>query len=440
MKTVLMVAYHYPPDSAVGALRTRRFVRYLPEFGWAPVVLTVRRKGDAGDGMPIIGTRILPGLRDAARFASSILPGRAGDVQAGATAECAAGYLPPDPESVPRLRRALYALMWLPDDRQGWFAPAVAAGVLGVVRHQAQVVYSSAPPWTGHLVGLAVATLTRRPLVADFRDPWVGNPWKPAFVRTRWSDRADAAMERMVVERSAAVLCNTASVERQMKDRYRGVPDDRFKVLPNGFDPEDVRRSCRQAHAARNGVVFAYAGTMYGARDPRPLFRAASAVRAKGVRSFRMVFMGDCARAKGIPLTQMVKEHGLEDCVELAGNLPRQQCIERLREADVLLLFDMGRPCQVAAKLFEYIGLGKPVLALAEPGSETAKHVVEAKAGVVADARDEEAVSAAFELAVGGELCGSPPDVRARYDGRMLTGTLAKVLDAVSRARDGRNA
>ncbi|MGQ9525657.1 MAG: glycosyltransferase family 4 protein [Armatimonadota bacterium] len=438
MRTVLMVAYHYPPDNAVGALRTQRFVRYLPEFGWSAVVLTVRRGGANGEH-GIIRSRMLPGVRQAVRWVKGLMPGRSRQVDARES-EWAAGYAAPDAASISGLRRALYALMWLPDDRHGWLIPATVAGVQGVLRHRPRVIYTSGPPWTCHLVGLAVAVLTGRPLVADFRDPWVGAPGKPAFVRTSWSDRADLAMERMVISRASAVVCSTWRLQQEMTARHPGVPESRFVVVPNGFDPEELTRVDWPVSRHRNEVVLAYAGTLYGARDPRPLFGAASAVRGSGAPPFRLVFMGDCDRAAGMPLDEMVTRYGLSDCVELTGVLPRQECMRKLGEADILLLFAMGQPAQVPAKLYEYIGLGKPVLALAEPESETARLVVETRAGVAVNAADGSAVRAAFELAVGGRLSGSPPEVRCRYDGRSLTGRLAEVLNEVSRARSCRHA
>lgn len=433
MRTVLVVAYHYPPDTAVGSMRTHRFVRYLSEFGWRPVVLTVRHGAQRSEN-GVIRARMLPGVRQAVRWAKGLLA-RGGAEPAVDDGECSPGYAAPDASQVSKPHRTLYALMWLPDDRQGWFAPAVAAGVRGVLRSGAQVVYSSGPPWTCHVVGLTVAVLTRRPLVADFRDPWVDNPAKPAFVRTRWSDRADLAMERMVVRRAAAVVCTTHALRQEMAARHRGVPDSRFVVVSNGFDPRELTEIPSAVRTNQDEVVMAYAGTLYGERDPRPLFRAASAVRANGARPFRIIFMGQCDRATGLPVAQMVRDYDLEDCVELTGQLPRSECLKRLSEADILLLFAMRQPAQVPAKLYEYIGLGKPVLALAEVGSETARELYEAKAGVAADAGDNEAVKTALKLAVAGELSGSPPEVRCRYDGRVLTGRLAEVLNA---ARWGR--
>lgn len=390
-------------------------------------MLTVRH-GPQQAEQGVIRARMLAGVRQAVRWAKGLLA--RGGAEAVDDGECSPGYAPPDASGVSGLRRALYALMWLPDDRHGWFAPAVAAGVGGVLRNRAQVVYSSGPPWTCHLVGLAVAVLSRRPLVADFRDPWVDSPAKPAFVRTRWSDRADLAMEHMVVRRASAVLCTTYALCQEMAARHRGVPECRFVVLPNGFDPQEIDGIPRALRSDRSEVVMAYAGTLYGARDPTPLFRAASAVRANGARPFRIMFMGQCDRAVGVPLAQMVRDYDLEDCVELAGQLPRSDCLKRLSEADILLLFAMRQPAQVPAKLYEYIGLGKPVLALAEAGSETARELYEAKAGVAVDARDNEAVKKALNLAVDGRLSGSPPEVRCRYDGRALTGRLAEVLNA----------
>ncbi|MGC8832835.1 MAG: glycosyltransferase family 4 protein [Armatimonadota bacterium] len=457
MKKVLMVAYHYPPDPAVGGVRTARFARYLPQCGWAPIVVT--HQGGKNITRPIFGAkttyhgkrelvestnglqlvyrvRALPGIRSTAQWVSRVLLRKGADADPQ-WLEHGAGYSPPSADTVSPLRRNLYAAMWLPDDRHGWFLPAVLAGLRAIAAQRPSVVYSSGPPWTCHLAGAVVSLLAHLPFVADFRDPWVGSAFKPDFVRTRWSDRSEEMMESWVVRRSKLVICNTKGLLKEMLARYGDLDPNKFEVIPNGFDPEEVlaARVCSSEAPVRSDsgpVIIAYAGTLYGSRDPRPLLEAAACLKKNGAPPFRLQFIGNCDMAFGMPLAELAKKFGLSNEVEVMGPLRRHECLVFLDRADVLLLLAMGQPNQVPAKLYEYIGLGKPVLALAEDDSETAEIVRRSGAGAAADWRDAEAVRKALLSAVTGQLRGCSADSARDYDGRLLTERLAEALSEVS--------
>lgn len=456
MKKVLMMAYHYPPDPAVGGVRTARFARYLPQYGWTPIVVAHRggkngsgpafgaqtscegkpEPGEPADGLQLVyHVRALPGIRNVAQGVSRALLRKGAGVDPR-WLEHGAGYSPPSADAVSPLRRNLYAAMWLPDDRHGWFLPAVLAGLRIAAVQRPSVVYSSGPPWTCHLAGAVVSLLTRLPFVADFRDPWVGSAFKPDFVRTRWSDRSEEAMERWVVQRAKLVICNTKGLLKEMLGRYSDVGPDRFAVITNGFDPEEVLAakgwvSEAPIHRGSGPTVIAYAGTLYGSRDPRPLLEAAACLRREGAPPFRIRFIGNCEMAVGVPLAELVGKLGLSDVVDVVGPLKREECLRQLVRADVLLLLAMGQPNQVPAKLYEYIGLGKPVLALAEDDSETSETVRAAGAGAVVDWRDAQAVREALLCAVSGGLSGCSADAVRNYDGRLLTKRLAEALSEV---------
>lgn len=457
MKKVLMLAYHYPPDPAVGGVRTARFARYLPQYGWAPIVVTrqggknvtwsifgaktaCRSKQElvesANDLQLVYRVRSLPGIRSAAQWVSRVLLRKRADADPQ-WLDHGAGYAPPSADAVSPFRRNLYAAMWLPDDRHGWFLPAVLAGLRAVAAQRPSVVYSSAPPWTCHLAGAVVSLLAQLPFVADFRDPWVGSAFKPDFVRTRWSDRSEEIMESWVVQRSRLVICNTKGLLKEMLARYGDVDPNKFAVIPNGFDPEEIlaAKVCSSEASVRSDsgpVIIAYAGTLYGLRDPRPLLEAAAYLKRNGVPPFRLQFIGKCETVFGMPLAELARRFGLSDEVEVVGPLKRQECLALLNRADVLLLLAMGQTNQVPAKLYEYIGLGKPVLALAEYNSETAEIVRRSGAGAVADWRDAEAVRKALLSAVTGRLRGCSADSARDYDGRLLTERLAGALNEVS--------
>ncbi|MFW6085526.1 MAG: hypothetical protein ACODAA_09950, partial [Gemmatimonadota bacterium] len=213
MKKVLIVAYHFPPSNAVGALRPAKFAEYLPEYGWEPIVLAGDEEveGEVQFGgledMEVQVVEAWPGLRDVARAISKRVrslrhgAGRRPTESAhgkGAESAWRAEYT----ESGKRqsvLRNLLYSLMWLPDDRQGWIVPAVCAGTRAVRDARPDVILATSPPHSVQVVGLLIAMFTGLPLVADFRDPWVGNPGTPDFIRAGPTRRIHDTLEARVL-------------------------------------------------------------------------------------------------------------------------------------------------------------------------------------------------------------------------------------------------
>ena len=208
MKTVLMIAYYFPPSGVSGIYRTLRFIKFLPECGWRPVVLTLRPDAyEAGEprdeslynrlptDLTVIRTsewRVLEWLQR--------LRGRRRPVQAAPVAPAAPQLH--ERREVPtswwqRCKDALTGMLSTPDRQIGWFGPAVWAGWRAMGDHDIGVLYSTGKPWTAHLVGYGLRRLTCTPWVADFRDPWLNNPSSPPMSRMRQA--IEARLERLVI-------------------------------------------------------------------------------------------------------------------------------------------------------------------------------------------------------------------------------------------------
>jgi glycosyltransferase involved in cell wall biosynthesis len=443
---VLMMAYYFPPDPTVGALRTRRFARHLPEFGWRATVVTKETPGlrgvkssSNGDWAPaVLQASTLPGFRSAVLAAAAPVRLLRGKPAVGQADALPGEYVPPNPDSLSGMRRSAYALMWLPDDKHGWILPAVAAALRGVRRCRADVILSSGPPWSSHLAALIVAKLTRLPLVTDYRDPWIGSLVKPPAVTTSWSDHVERAMERTVVRTSALTVCTTEGLRREMLKRYPGLDHDKVVAIPNGYDHDDLAGlpTC-QPHFSdvERPVELAFVGSLYAQRDPTPLLRAAAELRRAGAPPFRFVFMGECRSIGGVSLPQLAQQLGLGDAVCFTGQLPRHDCLARLAQADVGLAFSTGEAWQVPAKVFEYMALRKPILALADRGSAMWELIASTQAGVAVEASDSRGLTDALMAAITRQLTPCDQSVLAQYDGRALTGRLADSLNAAVAGR-----
>jgi glycosyltransferase involved in cell wall biosynthesis len=271
-------------------------------------------------------------------------------------------------------------------------------------------------------------------------DPWSGNPYQPAG--DRLLARCTAHLERRVVRRADAICLATDEAAATLADRYPGVPRDRFRALYNGYDPADFPPVSDRPITAARPIRFVYTGSLYAGRDPFPFLRALSRIIADGRANpadIRVEFIGDCAMANGTPVGQVVADLGLSDVVTISPPIPYSQALLRLSEADVLLLFAQCQPDQIPAKVYEYLHLGRFVLAFTD--GATGRLMRETGAGRVVGPDDDVEAALADVLARyrAGDLAqpAGSGDLLRRYQAHDLAGELATLLDRLVARRPG---
>lgn len=390
-KTALCVAYYFPPESSTGVHRTRAIVRHLPAHGWRPVVISAELPADATQdpsllqGLPndlVVYRTLAPSLlswgnqlRD--RFQRLLRRGMC------VTQRPEFGA-PPTELLEPVGGWVDWASWWLqiPDLNIGWLANGFRAARRAVYRHHCQAIYSSAPPFTTHLIALLVKRQTGLPWVADFRDPWRANPFRKIPYRS--ADRYDAWLERRVVCRADWVICNTDAVRDDFMRRYPEL-GQKFITVSNGFDPEDFADLTPQRDTKVEKLLLTHAGCFYGKRRPDALFQALGILRDGG-----LLQREPCLQLIGPPyyegrdLGAIAARYGVGNMVFVRGEVPHRQALELMRGSDVQVLVGfngVGAELQTPAKLFEYLGVGKPVLALAPERSAIAEVV--ARSGTI---------------------------------------------------------
>ena len=448
-RRVLAIACNFPPDASVGTMRTLRLVRHLVDEGWAVDVVTVSpegfRPGTVTDSAllakvpvavevlratplrpierltallkPRKGTSAAPATAPAPRAAAAAAPGRSGPVAPG---------------GLSMLRRAITAALTLPDREISWLAPAVWAGWRRARRQRPDVIYSSGPPFTAHLVGFLLSRLTGTRWVADFRDPWARAPWREdrfSFERGAW-----AIFERFVVTRAHAIVFATATNRNDFAREYGPAVAARFLVVPNGCDASEFGGLAPSADNGDERFVLLHAGSLYGARNPAGLFRALAAAVASGgldESTFRLRFLGRIG-IPGVDLSAVAHDLGLGHIVEFVNHVPRRASLQQMLDASALLIVQPVTTVSIPAKLYEYMAAGRPILALAEPGGETAALVEDSRAGITVLAEDEAAIAAGLVALVRLAREGFVPVDRGVYDGNVRAAELRSVLERVA--------
>jgi len=371
IRRVLVVARDFPPAGGAPAIRLAKLVRYLPEFGWEPVVLTVpadhawHRDASLLEELP-------PGLeihRVPRLLTRAIRPTSGVD----------------RPLRPPR-RKGLGKLL-VPDSGILWAAPAgrAARGIVGGV----DAILTSAPPFSTHLVGLWLARRHHIPWVADYRDNWTTNPAATSSNLSRW---LEVALERQVLREAGAVTVVSRAAASELSEAF-GIDPRRVHVAMNGFDPEDLL----PAQGRSASFEITYMGSMDHRRDPRPfLYALDQASRDRpGLRDDL------CIRLIG-NIPEWVVEAAVRTVgatrVTVDGVVPHREALARAASAAVLLGIsseeEAGRSA-MTSKLLEYLGLRRPVLMLAPPGPAV-ELVASMGVGEVAPPDDRGAIRAAL--------------------------------------------
>lgn len=443
---VLIVTATFPPDGGVGSLRTLRLLKHLAAVGSQTEVLTIApatyRRGTVIDNgrLAAVPSGVVvthaPALRPIGR-AVERLRGKSRSTSAADRKVPAPAAAAPRRSTLSTLKRVLTAVGTLPDAEVSWILPAVWRGLARTRRERPDVIYSSGPPYSAHLAAGIVAAIRRVPWVADFRDPWARAPWRDD--RFAFEKRAWAMFERWIVSRADAVLFVTHANRDDFASVYGASIAARFHVVPNGCDVSDFDGLVPRPSSGR--FVLLHAGSLYGARDPSPLFRAvADAVTAGEIdpAAFRVRLIGRVG-IPGLNLEQVIRDLGIEQVVEFVPHVPRAQVLQEMLDASALLVIQPVTRLSVPGKLYEYLSAGRPVLALAEPSGDTARLLRQTPAGVVAAPEDREGIRRALvELVRGGTR--SVPSDPSLYDGALRARELVAILRDVCPAQPSGNA
>ncbi len=425
---VLMIAHHFPPTGGSGSNRALAFARYLPECGWEPTVVTPGA-GWAANRDDRLLQELPPGLR--VLRTRSFEPRPAQPLRPGERARSAGE--PPSPLRR-QLRSNLGHLKRFPDAHLGWLPFALAAAS----RVTYDVAYSSSGPFTSHLIGLLLKRLTRRPWVAELRDGWFR--WNRAIFPDypAWRNLLERRLEAAALRSADRVILVTDRMADAFRCQYAdALPREHFSVVPNGFDPLQLPESPAGRPSSPRFEVL-HAGALYYGRSLTALLDAARGLVAalpSFAQTFRLTLLGTLDPAARAELCRS----GLEDRIDYRGQLDHASTIRAMREADVLLLVantTPGAEATVPGKLFEYLAVGRPVLAIAPPESSTADVLNRTRGGWLVPSGEPDAIAHGLQTAFQGHQSGAPqvpePGEVARFDRRLLTRDLAAIFDQAS--------
>lgn len=374
---VLMVAFHYPPcRGSSGLQRTLSFSRYLPQFGWAPLVLTAN---------PLAYPQI--GKDQLWEIPSSVVVKRA---------------LAFDTARHFALGGRYFRRMAVPDRWISWVLGAVPAGWRMIRKYKPKVLWSTYPIASAHVIGYLLHRLTGLPWVADFRDPMTEGELTSSnrFPSDPHVWKANRGIERLAMRTCAYAVFVTPGARRMYVERYPSLRDDRSVIIPNGYDESSfsvAENLARMRAVRRDAIVLVHSGALYpelGDRHPGAFFSALGALVKEGSLSRCRLKVVLRASAYEAHYHELIREHGIEDIVTLEPAIPYHEALAEMLNADGLLVFQ-GSNCNpnIPAKLYEYLRTRRPVFAMVDANGDTAALLRQVRIGRIVSLQSQEQIA-----------------------------------------------
>ena len=263
------------------------------------------------------------------------------------------------PGPIQRLSRFIRGNFFLPDPRRGWNGYALSKARQLHAKWPFDVIITTGPPHSTHLIGRALKRQLGIQWWADFRDPWTDIYYYDRFYPSRWARRLDARMEHSVLSESDRIITVSKDLHRLFEAKVPGA-SERCHIMPNGYDPADFSQ---EALTPNNAVyTLAYTGTLTLEYPVRLVEDALRQILNSG-RALRLRMAGRPAKEFEARMAHLQEEFP-QFHTEFLGYLPHKSSVAVLQEADALLLLIPDLPNNqgiLTGKLFEYLGSGRPI-------------------------------------------------------------------------------
>jgi len=422
MKRVLIISYYWPPNGGAGVYRWLKFSKYLPEYGWQPVIYTPENPevvaedpallGDVAASVEVVKHPITEPFSLYKRFTGKAQSER---VQTAFLSEQGGGGWKED------LALWVRSNFFIPDARVWWVRPSIRFLTRYLKDHPVDAVVTTGPPHSMHLIGRGLKRKLGVKWFADFRDPWTDIDFYQQLSLSTWADGRHHCMERSVLREADRVVTVSWSWARDL-ERLGGRP---VEVITNGYDRADIPEP---AVAGDDRWSLVHIGSMSATRDCPALWKALAGLCAKDAefaRRFVLRFVGPVDHS----IITSVEAAGLGGHVERVGRVTHAEAMQAMQRARVLLLPINDTPNSAGilpGKLYEYLSVGRPVLAVGPAQGDIARVITGGHLRV-----DREPDAAQIEAIHGLITRGAVLDREAFgcYDRRVLAGEVARTLE-----------
>ena len=421
MKKVLIITYYWPPSGGAGVQRWLKMAKYLPEFGWEPVVLTVDTlhasypvsdaglMNDVSPELEIIRTKSFEPLKLYGKlFGRKKIP--------------YSGFSNVQTDNLlSRLTRWVRGNLFIPDARKGWNPYALKAALNRIAQNDIQHIITTGPPHSTHLIGQAIKKqFPDIKWIADFRDPWTDIYYYRQLLHSHYSARQDKRMESNVLREADLVVSVCASNKTLLATKLPSSAQLKLVEVTNGFDPDDFQNLAISDPNKR--FVIAYTGTLAESYDVEPIIKILSQLKFN--------WELQCAGSIAPEIDELFSRYGIRENLNFRGYISHSKSLQILFSSDCLLhiLPNVdGAKMGTTGKLFEYLGVRKPILNFGSVEGDSALIIEKAGAGRTFDRQDQVGVLAYLsQLNEGSVIISNRVE---QFSRRNTTKIMAKHLD-----------
>ena len=431
MKRVLIITYYWPPSGGSGVQRWLKMSKYLPEYGWQPVIYTPEN-GEYPVEDPSLEKDVCPEAEVIRR--PIIEPYSFYKKFLGLKKEqkVKVGFIDETGKQKGwkgKLSAWIRGNFFIPDARCWWVKPSVRYLRNYLKEHPVDAIISTGPPHSMHLIAMKLKESFGIPWVADFRDPWTEIYYYKDFPLTKRSDRKHHRMEREVLTKADRVV----SVTPYNSSRLEQLGAKDVVTIYNGFDREDVS-STTDVRSER--FIVSFLGIMSKKQNSLSLWQAFKEL-ADEDSSFDNNLKINLIGHIDPEIKQGIETSGLSKHVSYSDYIPHNQVAQVNRNASVLLiLLQPGNGAEVkgimTGKLFEYLASGRPILCIGPEDGDIAHVLDETKAGYTVGffdkARMKEVIRDLYQRHLANSLTGTTINAIYKYSRRSLAGDYVKLL------------
>ena len=419
MKKLLILTYYFPPLGLGGTQRVTKFVKYLPQFGWRPTVVTVQPIAywaldesllQDVENAEIIRTESIDPQRLLARWGRTTIRPAVGESRSGLVAV---------------INQRLLPFVLTPDSKILWRPFALRAVSRLLKSEHFDALLTTSPPHSVHLIGRKIAKKHHLPWLADFRDNWAGS--HIVHEPTRWHYRRNLRFQRRVVRTADALTCISEATRHTLAERQ---DDKKIHLIANGFDAEDFVAS-EETH---DDIRLCYSGTINRFADPIPFLDALVLLKKNDAalyKELRVDFVGLDT------IGGFVEEVGRREleCVNVHGHKTHAESVRYLQKATALLLIARARPEDtfIPGKTFEYFGAQKPIFAISNSAPTNNVLAQSGCASIVTDFDPQRIYERLREFLFSDVHCSKINNsFTQQFDRRLQTQQLAEILNSIS--------
>jgi len=432
---VLILSYYWPPAGGPGVQRCLKFVKYLRKFNWEPIVYTAEN----GE-MPVIDNSLLKDVPDGITVLKTNIwePYSLYKTLIGRKKEdkINAAFLSENKKAslTEKISVWIRGNFFIPDARKFWIKPSIRYLQSYLEKHPVDVIISSGPPHTMHLIALGLKKqFPNVKWLADFRDPWTKIDFYNDLMLTNWADKKHKRLEKLVLINADAVSTIGNTMRDEMIDLYKdagGKDVSKFTAITNGYDDDDVYKGILEKDEK---FSLAHIGSLVKSRNPEVLWKALSEL-IKENPAFEKQLEIKLVGKVDYSVKERIDHYHLSQYVRKIDYLPHNEVIKEQQRSKVLLLLvnnTHNAKGILTGKFFEYMASKVPIIAIGPEDGDLAEIIQETKTGLISGFNDSRGLKENILLLFEGKQLPVNEASVKKYSRYELTRQLSELLTSL---------